>query len=82
MSAASHVCGEFCRHGANRGSGWGEVSATDQRGYRRDARADLLPYLGALRERVLIYDGGTGTELFTFNLGLEDYGSEATNGCP
>ncbi len=85
MSVASgepHVCGAFCRHATPRGTGWGTVAASDSHGYRRDARADRLPYLGAMRERVLIYDGGTGTELFTFNPTTEDYGSEATNGCP
>ncbi|MBA3709708.1 MAG: hypothetical protein H0W83_12920, partial [Planctomycetes bacterium] len=79
-----HACGVACpRHAAAIGAGWGDPAREpmDCRGYRRDARADLHPYLGALRERVLIYDGGTGTELFKYNLAAEDYGGEAINGC-
>jgi len=76
-----HICTTACRHQL-RGAGWGTVEPSNHLGYRRDARADALAYLGALRERILIYDGGTGTELFTFDLTTEDYGGEATNGCP
>src|SRR5687767_13535236 len=76
-----HVCDTGCRHHAAAGTGWG-VDPLHHLGYRRDARADALPYLGALRERVLIFDGGTGTEIFAFDLTTEDYGGEATNGCP
>ncbi len=78
-----HRCTALCRHaGRVQGAGWGEVAAADARGYRREARAARMPYLGALQERVLIYDGGTGTELFSFDLTTADYGGEATNGCP
>jgi 5-methyltetrahydrofolate--homocysteine methyltransferase len=81
-----HACGEACPHhrlhAAGAGMGWALDRPADHLGYRRDHRADLHPYLHALRERVLIYDGGTGTELFKFNLTTEDYGGEATNGCP
>lgn len=37
-------------------------------------------YLQALAERVLIFDGAMGTSIDTFNLTVEDYGGEATNG--
>jgi 5-methyltetrahydrofolate--homocysteine methyltransferase len=79
----AHRCQPSCPHhrAIPAGSGWGE-EPLDHLGYRRDDRADRLDYLGALRERVLIYDGGTGTELFKYQLTTEDYGGEATNGCP
>ena len=38
------------------------------------------PYLEALRERVLLYDGAMGTSIDTFNLSADDYGGERTNG--
>jgi 5-methyltetrahydrofolate--homocysteine methyltransferase len=78
-----HICDGTCPHHRNMptGSGWGD-DPLDHRGYRREERAKLFPYLGNLRDRVLVYDGGTGTQLFTFNLTTEDYGGEATNGCP
>ncbi len=38
------------------------------------------PYLEALRERVLIYDGAMGTSIDTFSLSADDYGGERTNG--
>jgi 5-methyltetrahydrofolate--homocysteine methyltransferase len=80
---SGHHCDGTCPHhrAIPAGSGWGE-EPLDHLGYRLDARSALLPYLGALRERVLIFDGGTGTELFKYNLTTEDYGGEATNGCP
>ena len=37
-------------------------------------------YLAALRERVLIYDGAMGTSFDTFDLTVEDFGGERTNG--
>lgn len=78
-----HSCDETCPHHRNIpvGSGWGDEPLSHL-GYRRDVRADRLPYLGALRERVLFYDGGTGTQLFTFDLTLEDWGGKETEGCP
>ena len=81
--AAGHQCQGHCPHhrAIPPGCGWGE-EPLDRFGYRRDDRADRLPYLAALREHVLIYDGGTGTELFKYQLTAEDYGGEATNGCP
>lgn len=80
---AGHACDARCPHHRNlpTGTGWGE-EPLDHRGYRRDARADKLAYLAALRERVLIYDGGTGTQLFTFDLSVDDYGGKDTEGCP
>ncbi|MBA2482007.1 MAG: homocysteine S-methyltransferase family protein, partial [Planctomycetes bacterium] len=80
--SVGHDCGVGCpHHAATAGLGWTTDEPADHRGYRRDARADLHPYLGAMRERVLIYDGGTGTELFKYNLTAEDYGGEEINGC-
>lgn len=81
--ATGHLCGSRCPHhrAIPVGSGWGE-EPLDHLGYRRDDRADRLPYLAALRDRVLIYDGGTGTELFKYQLTTADYGGEETNGCP
>ncbi len=76
---SDHVCTPGCNHGPA-GSGWG-APVSDRRGYRRDERAKLFPYLAALRDRVLIYDGGFGTELFKFPLSVEDFGGKATDGC-
>jgi 5-methyltetrahydrofolate--homocysteine methyltransferase len=39
------------------------------------------PYLEALDERVLVYDGAMGTSIDTFDLTAEDYGGPATEGC-
>ena len=39
------------------------------------------PYLAALRERVLIYDGATGTNLQLVGLTADDFGGEALEGC-
>ena len=39
------------------------------------------PYLAALRERVLIYDGATGTNLQTQDLSADDFGGAAFEGC-
>ena len=38
-------------------------------------------YLAALAERVLIYDGATGTNLQTQNLSADDFGGAAFEGC-
>jgi len=40
------------------------------------------PYLKALSERVLVFDGAMGTELQKRNLSPEDYGGSAYEGCP
>ncbi len=39
------------------------------------------PYLLALAERVLVFDGAMGTSIDTFHLTAEDYGGAATEGC-
>ncbi len=44
----------------------------------KDQRA---PYLNAIDERVLVFDGAMGTSIDTFSLTAEDYGGEATEGC-
>ena len=81
----THICDDSCRHLHGRGftpsTAFG-VEPLDHLGYRREARANAFPVLKALQERVLIYDGGTGTQLFTFNLTEQDYGGKATEGCP
>ncbi|NTV64844.1 MAG: methionine synthase, partial [Oscillochloris sp.] len=37
-------------------------------------------YLEAIAERVLLFDGAMGTSIDTFDLTVEDYGGEQTNG--
>ena len=67
-TTTDHHCDDTCLHHrrpAPAGQGWGEATA-DHLGYRRDELAKRFPYLAALLERVLIYDGGCGTELFKF----------------
>ena len=39
------------------------------------------PYLDALRERVLVFDGATGSNLMTRNLTADDFGGESLEGC-
>ncbi len=39
------------------------------------------PYLKALEDRVLIYDGAMGTSIQRFNLTPEDFGGKALEGC-
>ncbi|RDI96218.1 methionine synthase [Meiothermus sp. QL-1] len=53
----------------------------DAQGYRREARL-VFPYLKALSERVLVFDGAMGTEIFKYNLTEADYGGELYAGCP
>ncbi len=75
-----HSCDTFCPH-------HGGMPVVDPRsvsghlGYRRDERAKKFPFLAALQERVLIYDGGFGTELFKFDLGPSDLGTGKQDGC-
>ena len=47
--------------------------------YAKPAADD--PYLTALAERVLIFDGATGTNLQLQNLSADDFGGEAFEGC-
>ncbi len=42
---------------------------------------DDSPYLAALRERVLIFDGAVGTNLQLLDLSAEDFGGEHLAGC-
>ena len=51
-------------------------------GYRREERAAAFPYLKALSERVLVFDGAMGTEIFKHNLSDADYGGPQYAGCP
>src|SRR5215218_2561600 len=39
------------------------------------------PYLAAARERVVVYDGATGTNLQLRDLGPDDFGGPALEGC-
>ncbi|PZA07209.1 methionine synthase [Meiothermus sp. PNK-Is4] len=64
-----------------KGQGWGEEPLTHL-GYRREERAETFPYLKALSQRVLVYDGAMGTEIFKYDLQAKDYGGELYNGCP
>ncbi len=75
-----HTCSPGCRHHLG-GAGWGEAPLV-RLGYNREARARRFPYLKALSQRVLIFDGAMGTELQKLDLGPEDYGGEAYFGCP
>ena len=43
--------------------------------------ADLHPYLAAARDRVLVYDGAFGTFVQRLDLGPDDFGGEALDGC-
>lgn len=76
----SHACSPGCRHPLG-GAGWGEAPLL-RLGYNKQARARRFPYLKALSERVLIYDGAMGTELQKRDLAPRDYGGEAYCGCP
>jgi 5-methyltetrahydrofolate--homocysteine methyltransferase len=51
-------------------------------GYNKEARARKFPYLRALLQRPLVFDGAMGTELQKRDLSPEDYGGEAYYGCP
>jgi 5-methyltetrahydrofolate--homocysteine methyltransferase len=42
---------------------------------------DRSPYLAALAERVLVFDGAMGTSIDTFTLTAADYGGPETEGC-
>ena len=78
--APGHACGPHCPH--HGGAPLPDPrSVDDHLGYRREARARQFPILGALMERVLIYDGGFGTQLFAYDLNPGDLGSGATDGC-
>ncbi|MEO5678726.1 MAG: homocysteine S-methyltransferase family protein, partial [Acidimicrobiales bacterium] len=39
------------------------------------------PYLAAARERVVVFDGATGTNLQLCDLGPDDFGGAALEGC-
>lgn len=58
------------------------VEPLTAQGYAREARAQAFPYLKTLSERVLVYDGAMGTEIFKYNLGDADFGGPQYNGCP
>ena len=45
-------------------------------------RLDAHPFLDAMRERVLVIDGATGTYLQDVHLTPSDYGGEHLEGCP
>ncbi|TBH21786.1 methionine synthase [Thermus thermamylovorans] len=75
-----HACSPGCRHHLG-GAGWGEAPLV-RLGYNREARARRFPYLRALLERPLVFDGAMGTELWKRDLTPEDYGGEAFYGCP
>ncbi|WP_022798163.1 methionine synthase [Thermus islandicus] len=75
-----HACSPGCRHHLG-GAGWGDGPLV-RLGYNKEARARKFPYLQALSERVLVFDGAMGTELQKRDLTPEDYGGEAYFGCP
>ncbi len=41
----------------------------------------MNPYLAAARERVLVYDGATGTNLQVRDLSADDFGGPSYEGC-
>lgn len=43
---------------------------------------DTRLFLEELKNRVLVFDGAMGTNLFEYNLEADDYGGEAYEGCP
>src|SRR3954469_9488184 len=45
------------------------------------ARPNDSPYLKALDQRVLVYDGAMGTSIQRFNLTPEDFGGKSLEGC-
>lgn len=51
-------------------------------GYQREARAAAFPYLKAIAQRVVVFDGAMGTEIFKYNLSDEDFGGAQFSGCP
>lgn len=74
-----HTCTATCNHGLQ-GQGWGQpIPALP---YARSERINRFPYLRALSEKVLVFDGAMGTEIFKWNLEAADYGGETYNGCP
>ncbi|WP_038057007.1 methionine synthase [Thermus amyloliquefaciens] len=75
-----HTCSPGCRHHLG-GAGWGEAPLV-RLGYNKEARAEKFPYLKALMQRPLVFDGAMGTELQKRELSPEDYGGEAYFGCP
>ncbi|RTG94047.1 methionine synthase [Thermus scotoductus] len=75
-----HTCSPGCRHHLG-GAGFGDAPLV-RLGYNRKARAEKFPYLKALLQRPLVFDGAMGTELQKRELTPEDYGGEAYFGCP
>lgn len=74
-----HRCGPDCNHPV--GTGWGH-EPLNRLGYKRSERAQTFAYLQALSQRILVFDGAMGTEIFKRGLSAHDYGGEAYNGCP
>ncbi|RTI23697.1 homocysteine S-methyltransferase family protein, partial [Thermus scotoductus] len=75
-----HTCSPGCRHHLG-GAGFGDAPLV-RLGYNKEARAEKFPYLKALLQRPLVFDGAMGTELQKRELTPEDYGGEAYFGCP
>jgi 5-methyltetrahydrofolate--homocysteine methyltransferase len=44
-------------------------------------RTTSLPYLNAINDHILIYDGAMGTSIQRFKLTADDFGGEKLNGC-
>ncbi|MBU6514976.1 MAG: methionine synthase [Acidobacteria bacterium] len=55
------------------------MTLSSQPPFSRPTSAD--PYLAALAQRVLIFDGATGTNLQTQDLSADDFGGSAFEGC-
>src|SRR5262245_18006168 len=50
-------------------------------GARRVGSGAVHPFLDALRERVLVFDGAFGTWMQGHDLGPDDFGGESLEGC-
>ncbi len=42
----------------------------------------MKKFLQRIKEKIIIFDGAMGTNLFTYNLTAEDYGGDEYEGCP
>ncbi|WP_299426655.1 methionine synthase [uncultured Meiothermus sp.] len=58
------------------------LEALTAQGYQRQARASAFPFLKAIAERTLVYDGAMGTEIFKYSLSDADFGGAQFSGCP
>ncbi len=77
-----HVCTALCPYWLRPEDGSWQTRPLIDSGYNRQARMAAFPYLAALAERTLLFDGATGTELHRVPLTAADYGAPQHEGCP